>query len=563
MSSVISLLNQIKNDEIVLPAIQRDFVWPEEKIVRLLDSMVRGYPIGLVLLWETYNDIQYRSFVKEFQPENVYNFRENDSHKRIKLVLDGQQRLQSLYMALYGSHKGKSLYFDVLSGTDADDLAEDRFLFYFLQSGQAAPGSATKKIASTYLMRVSDLFAMTALAKETLKQKLGSELNLANEDKVRLAVNISRFDDAFLKDENILKVATIDENLPDASRSRKSEADVLEIFVRINREGTQLSRSDLVFSLLKLNWRESAEALPEFVRTVNVGNSFELDTDFVIRCLFAVSDLGTRVDLDVLRKRTNVDALRQNFAGCCDAIAATVDFVISACWCQSSQLLGGSSTLVPLVYYLFRSKNHQVRNDQTENVRQSLLLFALARPFSRYSDSRLGAYIRSDLKPAFEAGDGDFPYDKARLWVKHWERLHGIAELMDSNQLLTLHLVQGLTGSKVQYAKNAPEVDHIFPRAELRAKGFEEDEINDVANFWILAQHKNRNKSNQHPKQYFSDVSDKVLQSALIDRSLLDYRQYRNFLTRRKEAMVLRLSRKLGWSEDPLAQTTTTEKATG
>lgn len=58
MSSVVSLLNQIKNDEIVLPAIRRDFVWSEEKIVRLLDAMVRGYPIGPVLLWESYSDIR-------------------------------------------------------------------------------------------------------------------------------------------------------------------------------------------------------------------------------------------------------------------------------------------------------------------------------------------------------------------------------------------------------------------------------------------------------------------------------------------------------------------------
>ncbi len=89
-----------------------------------------------------------------------------------------------------------------------------------------------------------------------------------------------------------MRVSTIDENLPGESPQRQSEADVLEIFVRINREGTPLSRSDLIFSMLKLNWRESAEALPEFVRTVNDGNSFDIDTDFVIRSLFVVRTSG-------------------------------------------------------------------------------------------------------------------------------------------------------------------------------------------------------------------------------------------------------------------------------
>ena len=54
--SITNLLNQIKNEEIVLPAIQRDFVWPEDKVLRLLDSIMRGYPIGIALLWETYLD---------------------------------------------------------------------------------------------------------------------------------------------------------------------------------------------------------------------------------------------------------------------------------------------------------------------------------------------------------------------------------------------------------------------------------------------------------------------------------------------------------------------------
>jgi len=55
-----SLMNQVKNEEIVLPAIQRDFVWSQEKVETLLDSIMRGYPIGIILLWETFNDIQYR-----------------------------------------------------------------------------------------------------------------------------------------------------------------------------------------------------------------------------------------------------------------------------------------------------------------------------------------------------------------------------------------------------------------------------------------------------------------------------------------------------------------------
>src|SRR5437879_5848052 len=65
--SIYGLLNQIKSGDIVLPAIQRDFVWSEEKVTRLLDSVMRGYPIGITLLWETYDDVQYRHFVENYE----------------------------------------------------------------------------------------------------------------------------------------------------------------------------------------------------------------------------------------------------------------------------------------------------------------------------------------------------------------------------------------------------------------------------------------------------------------------------------------------------------------
>lgn len=90
--SIQTLMNQIKEREIILPAIQRDFVWPEDKIQKLLDSIMRGYPIGIALLWETYEDIQYRNFVDSYNREDRHVFKDNKRKKKLKVVLDGQQR---------------------------------------------------------------------------------------------------------------------------------------------------------------------------------------------------------------------------------------------------------------------------------------------------------------------------------------------------------------------------------------------------------------------------------------------------------------------------------------
>ena len=383
MSSIVNLLNQIKHEEIVLPAIQRDFVWPEGKVLRLLDSIMRGYPIGIALLWETYLDLQYRKFGEAFHPGGIHDFKDNKRKKKLKLVLDGQQRLQSLYIALYGSYEGKSLYFDVLSGRASDDLAEEKYEFEFLdkegfehwqeemRAGTAAPDESQNG-EPQYLVKVADLFAAGVRGRDSLAKRVKQHVTLAEDDEGRLSENMARFHDALTMNTNILKVSVIDENLPGDNPDRKSEADVLEIFVRVNREGTPLSRSDLIFSMLKLNWRESAESLPEFVRQINEGNAFELDTDFVIRCLFAVSDLGTKFELDLLRKKDNVDRLRKNFQACCDAIRSVVDSVSRDCWCSSSNLLGGQTTLVPFVYYLFHAPKHEVPTGQIDSFRKAL-----------------------------------------------------------------------------------------------------------------------------------------------------------------------------------------------
>src|SRR3954463_15477028 len=126
------LMNQVANDEVVLPAIQRDFVWAEEQTENLLDSIMRGYPIGIALLWETHNDIQYRSFVRDFRTGTLHSYRENTDRRRLRVVLDGQQRLQSLYIALHGLRDGRQVHFDVLSGQHGDDSEQERYLFDFM-----------------------------------------------------------------------------------------------------------------------------------------------------------------------------------------------------------------------------------------------------------------------------------------------------------------------------------------------------------------------------------------------------------------------------------------------
>ena len=117
-----------------LPHIQRAFVWNEDQICRLFDSILREYPISTLLIWKTKSRIRLRRFIDEFRSEyrqNLIPFFVTPDDSRKALVLDGQQRLQSLFVGLCGSYAGRELYFDVLSGEVAapDDV---RYKFQFL-----------------------------------------------------------------------------------------------------------------------------------------------------------------------------------------------------------------------------------------------------------------------------------------------------------------------------------------------------------------------------------------------------------------------------------------------
>lgn len=531
---------------------------------------MRGYSIGITLIWETYENIQYRKFVSDFRVDNLLAFSNNASQKRLRLVLDGQQRLQSLYIALYGTLEGRSLYFNILSGKDSDDVSDSRYLFYFGTDEEAKEwdkDARTQALLSEdervddyepeWYTKVSEMFRMSASEKKKLARRVQQEISLSEEDTDRLSTNLEKFDDAFYKQENILKASIIDENLPHDNPERKSEADVLEMFVRVNTGGTKLERSDLIFSLLKLNWKESASAFPKFVKEINSGNSFDLDEDFVIRCLFVISNLGSKFDVTALRKKSDIDRLRSNFQACCDAIRATIDFVQQQCWCASSDIIGNYYNLVPFVYYLFHTKGHVVPNSQVERARKAFFLFAFTKPFSRHADSRLRKFVNDQLKPLAEHNDGTFPFENTVRWIEYYEHIKDFdADVLRRNVLLALHLVQGLSGGKVKYDKNMPEIDHIFPKATLFEKGYDESEVNHFANFWILAQNKNRNKTNKHPRKYFlqnpqpeENVSSAEMKRALINPDMLDFRMYRSFLKERGQKIIGLVRKKIGFTD--------------
>jgi uncharacterized protein with ParB-like and HNH nuclease domain len=113
LRKIVNFLNNPDEDGgFWLPNIQRPFVWSEEQTCRLFDSILREYPISTLLVWKTKSDIRCRKFIDNFRPEyrdSLSDFFVPQDTKRKCLVLDGQQRLQSLFIGLKGSYEGREL----------------------------------------------------------------------------------------------------------------------------------------------------------------------------------------------------------------------------------------------------------------------------------------------------------------------------------------------------------------------------------------------------------------------------------------------------------------------
>src|ERR1019366_2278278 len=189
-------------------------------------------------------------------------------------------------------------------------------------------------------------------------------------------------------------------------------------------------------------------------------------------------------------------------------------------------------------------------NGQMGNFRKALYLFGFAKPFSRNAESRLRKFIRRELQPLAERMDDSFPFAAAVWWVRYWEAYTLFSSsLLQRNPSLALHVLQDLKGAKAQYWRNAEELDHIFPRSELSKRGYDESEINNFANFWILAKGKNLNKSNKPPAEYFKDVDNAEMKLALIDQDLLDYATFKGFLKKRGKQILELVKSRLDFTD--------------
>ena len=568
-------LDEIQRNNLVLPAIQREFVWQPEQIYRLFDSLMQGYPFGTFLYWQVESENSDKFNFYDF----VLNYHQrNNPHcptlppmpnQRLTAVLDGQQRLTALNIGLRGSMAWKlprkhtnnpnaypvrQLYLDLLWLPNEDDEEGLKYRFRFLNKNQAdviRDGECWFPIGQVLSMDGGP--AMVRWLNERLPQE---QVDQAYEtlDKLHSVIHKERL------------VAYYDEKGQELDK-------VLQIFIRMNDGGTPLSHSDMLLSIAVAQWthHDAREEIHALVRELNyIGPEFSFSKDLVLKAGLMLSDIGSvgfKVDNF---NRKNMDIFEDNWDDIKRALILTVQLVSSFGF--SGQNLSAHNAILPIAYYLYLKNPGEVylTHSQFEQDRQAIcewLIRSLLK--SGIWGSGLDTLLTALRQVIQENGSDAFPVGpirqemarRGRSLVFEDEELEELVDMQYSNRLTfaLLSLIFPFIDLRNQF-----HVDHVFPKARfteqsLKTAGVLDNKINDfiqckdrLANLQLLQGAENLQKHDKMPAEWLSQTKpDYASRQEYKDHHLLgdipkNITEFDNFYGARRARLKERIEQLLG-----------------
>lgn len=521
-----------------LPNIQRPFVWKEEQIERLFDSILREYPIGSLLVWKTKSGIKRRRFIDTYKKSTkLTDFYVPEDTKQKMLVLDGQQRLQSLFIGLKGSFDKKELCINVLSGelVAPEDI---RYKFKFLDESEIkAPWFKLKDIVFSH--KEYDEIA------ESVKKAFSSPLS--EEENKKIIKIIGKITRIFCTEENLIYQIVDSVDTPELY----TENDIVEIFIRANSGGTPLGKSDLLFSLLSSSWDEADDNMEDLLEELNkTGYSFT--RDFVLKTCLTVFGTGASYKVEKFRDSKTRDSIISNWKPLSEAIKDVKDYVYGKTFLKTDETIPSYLVLIPLIYFRYHYKE---KWNSFQNKNEYLLISSLTGAFGGSPDALIDKCTKKideiknfDLNEIFgviRANGRSLEISKEDVLSSHY----------NSKEIHLLFNIWYNFNYQPSFNKNKPQVDHIFPQSKL--KGIKVSNPNtgrndlmkypqtlrdQIANCMLLTQAENGSsgKTDILPEVWFSDKSEEYLDLHLIpkNKELWKLENFESFIEERKKLIT-------------------------
>ncbi len=566
--TIANVIQEIDSKKYLLPSIQREFVWGTEQIEMLFDSLMRDYPINSFLFWKVpkdkTNEFQFYEFLRDYhQKDGRHNTKaDTKGSGDIMAVLDGQQRLTSLYLALKGTYAYKisykrrdnpaaypkrKLYLNLLCPADDIDLKYD---FQFLTDAEAE-----KQDENCFWFPVGNILDIKE-PYEVMEYLTDHDLNIVHkpEDKEKIKFANRTLTKLF----NVIHVTpTISYYLEDSIELDK----VLNIFIRVNSGGTTLSYSDLLLSFATAQWekRDAREEINQFVDEINdIGKGFNISKDFVLKACLVLcdfSDISFKVDNF---NKTNMLLIENRWDDITNAIRAAVYLIASFGF--SMENLTSNNVIIPIAYYLQTigiPANYSVSKSYSNDrvlIKKWLVATLLKRVFSFAADG-----VLKPIRDIIKSNPDGFPLDKIAQRFRSGNR-NLVFNNDEIDDLLYTKYGHGnlLVIMSILYPwadlKNNFHIDHIYPKnlftkTKLKAFGVSVDNIdkyienvNYIGNLQLLEGIPNIEKKNKPYEKWLEEIyKDSISLSNYKQKHLIpDIKPtFTNFLAFLKEREVL------------------------
>lgn len=535
-SKVADILSDVKNGCVGLPDLQRPFVWQDNKVRELLDSMMKGYPIGYIMLWASPDD--YENTVHIGKNEKIYK-RPND------LVIDGQQRLTALLAAMYGV-------------TIMDKNYKERAIrisFNPLTREFAVWTPAFEKNPE-WISEISQVFA--ADEEHNISKFRKAYIKIVNEGRAKNNEEELTEDEEDRIEENINDLLNLGiYSLPTLKiNSKANEENVADIFVRVNSGGQNLTEKNFIETLIAVYDNAVHDKINKFCADSRIpanGTSFnqilQVDPSHLIRMSVGVGFRRARlryVYMLLRGKNLKTGEITQNireenlkiFKESLDMVTnlnnwhAFMNLFASAGYLKGSFVASSNAVVFSYVLYLIGKYDYKVSSVELQKIISKWIFMSTITGFytgstesqveKQFADLRdvhnadeFVVYLDSVIANRFT--DDYFEYslpselDSSSATSPAWYGYIAAINVLGTPMLfstapLSQYFILGTSGDK-----NSIDKHHIFPKNYLGKIGYNNDrDRNQIANFTYLDYATNIDISDAPPTEYVSRYRDKL-----------------------------------------------------
>lgn len=564
-------LLHIKNDEYLLPAFQRDFVWSAEQIERLFDSLMRNYPTNSMLFWKvkgaTRTKWKFYKFIDTFilnaSNKQIINplFNQASSSNDFYAILDGQQRLTAMRIGLYGTyayHESRKsweysensfptrrMYLNLSQTGGIDD--DCKYFFEFKKDIETNKEDFVIDLDNNKWFKVNKIEEYYYSGDDA--GDYFSNENLTKDEKQ--VINKLK--------QTIYNIPTItyyeeDEQNPDKA---------VKIFTRINSGGTFLDFSDIVFALIVSTWiNKDAKTEIKDLKSQIEQKGFSIDINYIVKSFLYLFNRSVKTEINSFTKDF-CEKLESNWDKIKVCILSVYDLLKT--FGLTSQTLTSNNATLPILYYLFHKNiyiNYSSKiqyEDDRKAIKQWLLSAIIRRTFGSTSDSTLQQIRKvftDDINNKFI--DDDFMFDGNEL-NKNIKNIGGLDDESIENILLTqkddryAFSILSILYPNLDYKNNNFHKDHLFAETLYNTlpdevKGRVSFKIyNSIINLQMLDSNENESKGSMALNKWVEQASRGMDTKSFFDNHLipenvaLELSNIEEFLEKRKELLKIKL----------------------